>query len=156
MPLIEAGAGQLLGVTFSVYCAPELAGLGLTEKTTKSKLVFAGIVAWKEVMVGGEPLLVFGSPKCLEALPISPATNGARYAATCVLLAAVPSTLTVKVTVTQTANDGFGWRHRFSRIEGHVQFATPVGIFDAVQGCIGCETDSGWEMDPADETHGAR
>ena len=65
-------------------------------------MVFAGIVTWNVVTVGGLPLLSPGSPRYLAAVPISPATKGARYAATCTLLVAVPTTLIVKVTVTQT------------------------------------------------------
>ncbi len=74
----------------------------MVENTTKSKFVFAGIVTWNVVTSGGDPLLVPGSPKYLAAVPMSPATNGARNAATCRLLVAVPSVLTVNVTVTQS------------------------------------------------------
>jgi hypothetical protein len=56
------------------------------------------------VTVGGEPLLNPGSPRYLDALLISPAAKGARNAATCTLLVAVPSTLTVKETVIQTGD----------------------------------------------------
>jgi hypothetical protein len=97
--------GQLLQfgrpTTFNVYTHPRLAGLTLVEKTTRSKQVFAGIVAWNMVTVGGEALLSPGSPRYLAALAISPAAKGSRYAATWTLLVAVPSTLTVNETVTQ-------------------------------------------------------
>jgi len=90
----------MLGDTVSVYVAPVPAGLTLVLKTTRSILVSAGIVTMNVVTTGGEPLLTPGSPRYSEARPISPATKGARYAATCVLLVAVPTALTVNVTVT--------------------------------------------------------
>ena len=102
---VGVAGGQLLQfgrpTTFKVYTHPRLAGLTLVEKTTRSKQVFAGIVAWNMLTVGGEPLLSPGSPRYLAALPISPGAKGSRYAATWTLLVAVPSTLTVNETVTQ-------------------------------------------------------
>ena len=82
VPNTPANEQLVPGATVKVYCAPTLCGLGLVENTTKSILVIAGIVTWNIVTNGGEPLLVPGSPKYLAAVPISPATNGARYAAT--------------------------------------------------------------------------
>jgi hypothetical protein len=66
--------------------------------------VLAGIVAWNDVTVGGEPLLNPGSPKYLAALLISAGAKGARNAATCTLLVAVPSVLMVNVTLMQTGD----------------------------------------------------
>jgi hypothetical protein len=90
------------GETPRVYCAAVVCAPALVEKTTRSKLVLAGIVVWNVSTLGGEPLLKPGSPRYLAGLLMSAAANGERNTATSRLPTGVPSTLVVRVNVPQT------------------------------------------------------